>query len=74
MKYFGQTSLTELIQLFKEKINTKLDSTATAVSANKIAEPVIVSLTGDVTGSVSFDGSADAEISTSIEEIDCGSF
>ena len=66
MKYSGQNVLTKLIQLFKGEIDTKLDSTATAVSANKIAEPVNISLSGDVTGSVSFDGSADVQINTTV--------
>lgn len=74
MKYSGQNSFSKLIELIKSMFETKLDSTANAVSASKIAEPVTISLTGDVAGSVSFDGSADAEISTTVNEIDCGSF
>lgn len=74
LKYSGPNSIRGLIELIKNKFDTKLDSTANAVSASKIAEPVIVSLTGDVAGSATFDGSADTEISTSVQEIDCGSF
>lgn len=74
LNYSGQNSLSKLIELIKNKFDTKLDSTANAVSASKIAEPVTISLMGDVAGSVTFDGSADTEISTSVQEIDCGSF
>lgn len=74
MNYSGRNSLSKLIELIKNKFDTKLDSTANAVSASKIAEPVTLSFTGGVSGSVSFDGSADIEISTSVQEIDCGSF
>lgn len=68
LKYSGKNSLSKLIELIKNKLDSKLDSTANAVSADKITEPVTISLKGDVTGSVSFDGSADVEISTTINE------
>lgn len=44
--------------------DTKLAKTENAVSASKLQTSRTISLTGDVTGSVSFDGSADASIAT----------
>ncbi|MEG0486310.1 MAG: tail fiber domain-containing protein [Acinetobacter sp.] len=46
--------------------DSKLAKTENAVSASKLATARMISLTGAVTGSVSFDGSANASIATSI--------
>lgn len=66
-KYLGESAVSKLIMLIKSQFDTKLDSTANAVSASKIAKPVNISLTGDVTGTTTFDGSADVQISTSLK-------
>lgn len=42
----------------------KLGATATAVAATKLATPRAITLTGDVTGTVNFDGTAAASITT----------
>lgn len=49
----------------QNSINTKLDKTGTAVSATKLQTARTISLTGDVTGSASFDGSSNISINTS---------
>ncbi len=46
--------------------NNKLDSTANAVSASKWATARNISLSGDATGSVSINGSADANITVTV--------
>lgn len=66
MKYSGQNSIRGLIELIKNKFDTKLDSTANAVSASKIEKPVTLSFTGGVAGSASFDGSTDIDISLDV--------
>lgn len=48
--------------------NGKLDSTANAVSASKLVTGRSISLTGDVTGSVTFDGSANVSIAATIAD------
>jgi hypothetical protein len=47
-------------------LNNKLEVTANAVSATKLATARTVALTGTVTGSTSFDGSANATIATTV--------
>ena len=47
-------------------LNGKLNSNANAVSATKLATARTISLTGDVTGSASFDGTANISISTTV--------
>ena len=47
-------------------LNGKLNSNANAVSASKWATARTISLTGDVTGSASFDGTANISISTTV--------
>lgn len=49
-------------------LDGKLGSTANAVSASKLATARTISLTGDVTGSVSFDGSANASITATVAD------
>ena len=63
------SSLSTLIKNIRSNIQTltntmakKLDSTANAVSASKLATARIISLTGKATGSANFDGSANASI------------
>ncbi len=46
----------------------KLDSNANAVSASKLAAARKISVSGDVTGSVSFDGSSNANIVASVAD------
>jgi phage I-like protein len=46
----------------------KLDKTANAVSATKLATPREVRLSGDVTGSVVFDGTSDVSITTTVQD------
>ena len=47
-------------------ISGKLSSTDTAVAATKLAAARTIALTGGVTGSVTFDGSANASITTTV--------
>lgn len=49
----------------KTALDTKLDKTGTAVSATKLQTARTISLTGDITGSASFDGSSNISINTS---------
>ena len=49
------------------QIGTKLDASANAVSASKLATARSISLAGDITGSVAFDGTADATITTVVQ-------
>ena len=51
-------------------IDKKLDKTANAVSASKLATARKISLAGDATGFTSFDGSADVSIDVDIEALD----
>ena len=46
------------------QIGTKLDSTANAVSASKLNTARTIALSGDVTGSITFDGSANKTMTT----------
>lgn len=46
----------------------KLDATANAVSASKLETARTIALTGEVTGTASFDGTADASIEASIAD------
>ena len=48
--------------------NTKLASNGNAVSASRLATARTISLTGAVTGSVSFDGSANVSIATTMQQ------
>ena len=48
--------------------NTKLASNANAVSASRLATARTISLTGAVTGSVSFDGSGNVSIATTLSK------
>jgi hypothetical protein len=47
-------------------LDGKLGATATAAAANKLAAARTIALTGDVTGSVAFDGSANVSITATI--------
>jgi hypothetical protein len=49
-------------------LDGKLATTANAVSASKLATARTISLTGDATGSASFDGSANASITVTIAD------
>lgn len=49
-------------------VSNKLDSTANAVSASKWATARTISLTGDVSGAVSVDGAANANITTVVAD------
>lgn len=51
-------NLTALFASIKSKIETKLDKTANAVSASKLNTPRSLTLSGDGTWTVNFDGSA----------------
>lgn len=46
----------------------KLDATANAVSATKLATARTISLTGDVTGSVAFDGTGNVSLAASVAD------
>lgn len=50
--------------------DSKLDATANAVSSSKLSTARTISLTGGVTGSVSFDGSKNVSITTTIPSLD----
>ena len=52
----------------KTTLDTKLDKTGTAVSASKLKTARTISLTGNATGSTSFDGSGDVSINTTVNE------
>lgn len=47
---------------------TKADSATTASTAGKLTNPVTISLAGDATGSASFDGSEDVNITVTIKD------
>ena len=65
------TSATEALTAKQGKIlqDNKLDKTATAASASKLATARTINLTGDVTGSASFDGSANITINTAFKAV-----
>ena len=50
------------------KLLKKLDSTANAVSASKLNTAYTIALSGDVTGSITFDGSADKIMTTEVAD------
>ena len=50
------------------QIGTKLDATANAVSASKLNTARTITLSGDVAGSVSFDGSGDVNITAVVAD------
>lgn len=52
----------------KTVLDTKLDKTGTAVSASKLQTARTISLTGNVSGSATFDGSTNINISTTVNE------
>lgn len=52
----------------KTVLDTKLDKTGTAVSASKLKTARTISLTGNVSGSATFDGSTNINISTTVNE------
>jgi hypothetical protein len=54
------------VTTLQTNIDGKLGLTATAAAATKLATARTISLTGDVTGSVSFDGTGNASISTTV--------
>ncbi len=57
-----------LINEFDEKLLLKLDKTATAVSASKLETARIITLAGDATGSISFDGAADKTLTVTVKD------
>lgn len=52
----------------KTALDTKLDKTGTAVSATKLQAARTISLTGNASGSVTFDGTSDVSINTIVNE------
>jgi hypothetical protein len=54
------------VTTLQTNIDGKLGLTATAAAATKLATARTIALTGDVTGSVSFDGTGNASISTTV--------
>ena len=52
----------------KTVLDTKLDKTGTAVSASKLQTARTISLMGNVSGSATFDGSTNINISTTVNE------
>ncbi|MCU9048011.1 phage tail protein [Pseudomonas aeruginosa] len=50
------------------QVSLKLDATASAISAAKLATARTISLTGDVTGSVAFDGSGNVSMVTAVAD------
>ncbi len=50
------------------QVNQKLDATASAISAAKLATARTIALTGDVTGSVAFDGSGNVSMVTAVAD------
>ena len=57
----------------QDALDDKLDATATAVAASKLATARTISLTGDVTGSTSFDGSGNVSIATTAKAMTAAS-
>lgn len=49
-------------------LNGKLDTTGNAASASKLLTPRTISIDGDVTGSLSFDGSSNVSVSTVVQD------
>ena len=66
------TQYTEIVHTDINKLisecNNKLDKNANAVSASKLAKDINFSLSGDVTGSVSFNGSSNVTLSTTVAD------
>lgn len=58
----------DALKSLKTEVGNKLNSNANAVSASKLATTRTISLTGDVTGSVSFNGTANASITTTVAD------
>ena len=52
----------------KTALDTKLDKTGTAVSASKLKTARTISLTGDASGSATFDGSGNVSINTTVSQ------
>lgn len=52
----------------QDALNGKLGTSATAVAANKLATARTISLSGDVSGSVSFDGSKNVSFTTTVAD------
>lgn len=52
----------------KTALDTKLDKTGTAVSATKLQTARTLSLTGDASGSVTFNGTSNVSINTAVNE------
>ena len=52
----------------QDALDAKLGSTATAAAASKLATARTITLAGDVTGSVSFDGSKNVSITTAVTD------
>lgn len=64
--------LSKCVELFitiKSKIDTKLDKTANAVSASKLATPFTLSLTGDAIASGSVAGNANVNLGVVLKDI-----
>ena len=60
-RYYTETEMNTLLA-------SKLATTATAAAATKLATARTISLTGDVTGSANFDGSANASITATVAD------
>lgn len=52
----------------KVALDTKLDKTGTAASATKLKTARTISLTGNASGSVTFDGTSDVSVNTTVNE------
>jgi hypothetical protein len=70
------TSTTQIAttEFVSKAIKDKTDISGNAGTATKLANPINISLVGDVTGSASFDGSSDISIAATINSIDGGTF
>lgn len=53
-------------KILDDKVNTKLNANANAVSASKLQTPRQINLTGDATGQTTFDGSANVGIGVTL--------
>lgn len=61
-----KTKFSALLVAIAGKVDTKLDKTAAAVSANKLTNPFTFGITGDATGSASVPGNAAVNLSVTL--------
>lgn len=72
----AETNTTQLAttEFVRNAVENKTSISGNAGTATKLATPINISITGDIAGSTSFDGSSDVSIIATINNIDGGTF